>query len=76
MDLSLLRVKQIGSHVSWILDQKFYKIMFTITSFIVRASVPAVLCAVLHTIQVCLVCTEGRECLTLSLCVLIDLEGY
>lgn len=48
MDLSLVRVKQNGNDVSFFLDQSFNEIMVTITSLIVKASVPVVLCAVLH----------------------------
>lgn len=50
MDLSLPRVKKEGSYVSWFLDQRFCEIMVTITSFIVKASVPGVLHAILCTI--------------------------
>lgn len=50
MGLDLLRVKKNGSHVSWFLDQSFYEIMVAIRSFIVKAIVPGVLCAILCTI--------------------------
>lgn len=49
----------------------------TITSFVVKANVPAMLCTILCTVQsIVQVCSEGREPLTLCLCILIDLEGY
>lgn len=63
MGWSSVRVNQNGSQLSWFLDQSFYEIMVTITSSFLKGNVPAVLCAVLCTVQVCLVCSEGRELL-------------
>lgn len=52
-------LNQDGSQVSWFLDQSFYGIMVTILSCTLKANVPAVLCAVLCTVQVRLVWAES-----------------